>query len=222
MKDARGIKGTYYIASLIEEGEHERQDFKFAVPDARKIAHSLSAFANHSGGRLLIGVKDNGTIAGVRNDEDIYMVEMAAEIHCVPRQKVRITPFRVDGGLVVVRAEIDPSPVRPVEVREADGKLKAYYRVADENIVASPLMVKAWRRASDPARESMVRLDDAGRALLTLASRDGGADIEEVMLAAHLSRQGAEELAVSLYAMELVEFAYIGGRFKLTCPPVGS
>jgi len=221
MKDARGIKGTYYIASLIEEGEHERQDFKFAVPDARKIAHSLSAFANHSGGRLLIGVKDNGAIAGVRNDEDIYMVEMAAEMHCVPPQQVRITPFRVEGGLTVVRVEIDPSPARPVEVREADGKLKAYYRVADENIVASPLMVRAWRHAADPARETMVRLDDAGRALLGLASREGGADIEEVMLAARLSRQGAEDLAVSLYAMELVEFTYIGGRFKLTCPSVG-
>ena len=51
MKDLKGIKGSYYIASLIEQGEHEQQDFKFAIPDARKIARSLSAFANHSGGR---------------------------------------------------------------------------------------------------------------------------------------------------------------------------
>ncbi|WP_301747923.1 helix-turn-helix domain-containing protein [uncultured Duncaniella sp.] len=68
MKDIRGIKGKFYIASLIEEGEYEHQDFKFAVSDARKIARSLSAFANNDGGRLLIGVKDNGAIAGVRNE----------------------------------------------------------------------------------------------------------------------------------------------------------
>ena len=30
MKDLKGIKGKYYIAKLIEEGEHEHQDFKFA------------------------------------------------------------------------------------------------------------------------------------------------------------------------------------------------
>lgn len=51
MKDLKGIKGKFYIASLIEEGEHEHQDFKFAISDARKIARSLSAFANNEIGR---------------------------------------------------------------------------------------------------------------------------------------------------------------------------
>ena len=55
-----------YIYKLIEEGEHQQQDFKFEISDARKIAKSLSAFSNTDGGRLLIGVKDNGKIAGVR------------------------------------------------------------------------------------------------------------------------------------------------------------
>lgn len=44
MKDLAAIKGRHYIHSLIEEGEHERQDFKFAISDARKIARSISAF----------------------------------------------------------------------------------------------------------------------------------------------------------------------------------
>ena len=51
---------TDYIQQLIAEGEHVHQDFKFAISDARKIAKSLSAFANTEGGRLLVGVKDNG------------------------------------------------------------------------------------------------------------------------------------------------------------------
>ena len=63
---------------LIAQGEHQQQDFKYEISDARKIARTLSAFANTDGGRLLIGVKDNGKIAGVRSDEEIYMVEAAA------------------------------------------------------------------------------------------------------------------------------------------------
>ena len=50
---------TNHIQQLVSEGEHVHQDFKFAITDARKIAKSLSAFANTEGGRLLIGVKDN-------------------------------------------------------------------------------------------------------------------------------------------------------------------
>ena len=54
-----------WILKFIEEGEHQQQDFKLRIDDSRKIAKTLVAFANTDGGRLLIGVKDNGTIAGV-------------------------------------------------------------------------------------------------------------------------------------------------------------
>ena len=69
-----------YIHALIAEGEHQQQDFKFEISDARKIAKTLSAFSNTDGGRLLIGVKDNGKIAGVRSDEEQYMIEAAAPV----------------------------------------------------------------------------------------------------------------------------------------------
>ena len=94
MKDIKPIKGKYYLQRVIAEGEHERQDFKYAISDAMKIARSLSAFANHSGGSLLIGVKDNGAIAGVRNEEDIYVVEQAAELYCRPAQQLEFTARR--------------------------------------------------------------------------------------------------------------------------------
>ena len=64
---------TDYIHALIAEGEHQQQDFKFEISDARKIAKTLSAFANTEGGRLLIGVKDNGRIAGIRSEEEKYI-----------------------------------------------------------------------------------------------------------------------------------------------------
>ncbi len=81
------LKSKHYIQNLIEEGEHEHQDFKFQISDARKIARSISAFANNDGGHLLIGVKDNGKIAGVRSEEEMFMIEQAAEMYCRPHKK---------------------------------------------------------------------------------------------------------------------------------------
>ena len=56
------LTDAQYIHALIAEGEHQQQDFKFEISDARKIAKTLSAFSNTDGGRLLIGVKDNERI----------------------------------------------------------------------------------------------------------------------------------------------------------------
>ena len=215
MKDLKGIKGKFYIASLIEEGEHEHQDFKFAISDARKIARSLSAFANNDGGRLLIGVKDNGAIAGVRNEEDIYLVEQAAEMYCVPPQQLRVTAFKTEGGHTVVRVEIDRASTRPVLVKEAEGHLRAYYRVRDENIAAPQLLVKAWQRAAEQSSGSMLGIDSHGQQLLRMASDDNGVTLEDFMVEAHISRAMAEELAISLYSMGVIDFRYDGSRFTI-------
>ena len=69
----RILTDTQYIHQLVAEGEHDHQDFKFEISDARKIARSISAFANTGGGRLLVGVKDNGKIAGIRSEEEIHV-----------------------------------------------------------------------------------------------------------------------------------------------------
>lgn len=215
MKDLRPIKGKYYIQSLIAEGEHEHQDFKFAVSDAAKIAHSISAFANNDGGRLLVGVKDNGNIAGVRNEEDIYVIEQAAQMYCRPPQEVTVTAFRVEGGAVVLRAEIAKASRRPVYSRESDGKWRAYYRVNDENIVAHPVMVKAWNATVNSGDGVMFTLSAAESALLDYLDRAGTASVEEYMTGAHISRASAEDIVVRLYSMGVIDFRYSGTEFRI-------
>ena len=84
------LTDTDYIHSLIAEGEHQQQDFKFEISDARKIAKSLSAFANTDGGRLLIGVKDNGRIAGVRSEESPHKPVYAKDENGKPLAYLRI------------------------------------------------------------------------------------------------------------------------------------
>lgn len=135
---------TEYIKHLISEGEHVHQDFKYEISDSRKIARTLSAFANTEGGRLLIGVRDNGSIAGVRSEEEMYMVDAAAKVYCEPEVDVAMKTCRVDGHTVLV-ASVDRSWDRPVMVRDIDGRRLAYVRIADENILATPVHLGVWR-----------------------------------------------------------------------------
>lgn len=132
-----------YIQQLITEGEHVHQDFKFAISDARKIAKSLSAFSNTEGGRLLVGVKDNGRIAGIRSEEEIYMIEAAATMYCRPPVMTENRVFRVEGK-DVLEVYVKESPRKPILAVDEDGKAWAYVRIADENIMASPVHLHIW------------------------------------------------------------------------------
>ncbi len=214
MKDLKGIKGKYYIARLIEEGEHEHQDFKFAISDARKIARSISAFANRDGGRLLVGVKDNGVVAGVRNEEDIFVIEQAAEMYCRPPQEIRVTAFKAEEEKTVLRIEIDRARRRPVLVMEADGSAHAYYRVKDENISATPLMVRAWEAAFSETEGVLISLSESESRLAGMLA-EGPVTLEEFMLAAKVSRSTAEDIVVRLHTMNLLDFVYNGKTFLL-------
>ena len=217
MKDIRAQRGRYLVQRLIEEGEHEHQDFKFAISDARKIARSVSAFANNDGGSLLIGVKDNGAIAGVRNDEDIYVVEQAAQMYCVPAVDVHFDAFRTDPGVIVIRATVDASDVRPVRVREADGTMRAYYRVADENIAAHPLMVRAWQMQADPEQRPALTLDGEATAILDAIDRADGTPLQvnDIAIAARLSERTTADVIVRLAAVGVLTFRYDGHAFGI-------
>lgn len=214
MKDLPHIRGRHYIAGLIAEGEHERQDFKYMISDARKIARSISAFANADGGHLLIGVKDNGTVAGVRNEEDVFVVEQAAERYCDPPQQVEFTAFNVDNGTVVIRASVTRSSRRPVRAQDVDGRWTAYYRVADENIQAHPLMVRAWQ------------LQDAGGCMIVFGERESrllellddvasGMTSRDIALGLHMSKSVTDDLIVRLAAIGTIGFCFDGSQFLI-------
>lgn len=137
------------LQKMILEGEHQQQDFKYCISDSKKIARSLVAFANTDGGRLLIGVKDNGNIAGVRSDEEFYMIESAAKIYSKPEINFSSRQHTVDNK-VVLEVIIETSANKPHFAQDEDQKWWAYYRLADENKLASKVMIEVWRKQQSP------------------------------------------------------------------------
>lgn len=133
------------ILLRIEEGEHQQLDFKFEISSCSKIAKTISAFANTDGGSLLIGVKDNGNIAGVRSEEECYMIEAAASLYCKPAVPIEIKNWIIDGK-TVLEAIIPASSDAPHYAIDADKKEFAYIRVKDENFLANEILLHAWRK----------------------------------------------------------------------------
>ena len=161
-----------HLLRLIRQGEHEQQDFKYKVMDAEKLARSVSAFANTSGGRLLIGVRDDGHISGVRSEEEIFMMHAAAFKWCRPQADIKFETLYAEGKTVVI-ATVPPSVRKPVCALDDEGRPKAYIRIADENIVASPVHLSIWRMEASPKGQTMTFGDEERTILTTLADHPG-------------------------------------------------
>ena len=213
-----------YLQSLINEGEHQQQDFKYRVSDAQKLAKSVSAFANTDGGRLLIGVRDDGHMSGVRDEEEIYMMHQAAYRYCRPEASIKFDTFHVspsdthDGsrGLrTIVVATVSPSEKRPICAVSDDGKQRAYIRIADENIVASPVHLAIWRESQNP-QGSMMTYTDAVRKLID-ALHDQRLTLNQLVrrstLPRHLPRQKVITLLARLIRFHVAQWEYADQQF---------
>ena len=133
-----------HIQNLISEGEHQQLDFKFEISDSKRIARSLVAFANTDGGRLLVGVKDNGAIAGVRSDEEVHMIQAAAEMYCSPPVKYLTEEWEINGK-TVLEVIIPKDEHEKHKAPDSQGKYKVFVRVKDENLIADPILLKVWK-----------------------------------------------------------------------------
>ena len=198
------------LSLLIAEGEHQQQDFKYEISSVSKIAHSISAFANTEGGRLLVGLRDNGTIAGVQSDEEIYMIDAAAHTHCRPEVDCTWEIVRAEGGHNVLIATIPKVADRPVKAREEDGTWKAYVRVDDQNIVASGVHYRLWLEASNA-----LTFTERHAAALQIISAAGsqGLSLSQFSRRSGMSQRATMHMFVDLLRFVVVRFNYHHRRF---------
>jgi len=132
------------LKAYIREGEHQRQDFKFRVDDSKKIARTLAAFANTDGGRLLIGVKDNGKVVGVYPEEEFHVIQGAADMFCDPAVTFT-TEVLQDEHKLVLQVTVPKAEKRPVRAKDEHDKWKTYVRRDDHTLLANKILVRVWK-----------------------------------------------------------------------------
>lgn len=149
-----------YIEKLVEQGEHQTQDFKFEVSDSKKIARTLSAFSNTDEGRLLIGVKDNGAIAGIRSEEEFHMLQAAAQMYCKPEVPLAFKEWNVLGKQIL-EVTIKKTEENLVSAPDKNGVFKVFIRLQDQNILANGMFIQAWkqRKEARPVKISYTEIE---------------------------------------------------------------
>ena len=200
-----------YIKNLIHSGEHQQLDFKFEISDSRKIAKTLVAFSNTDGGKLLIGVKDNGKIAGVRTDEEFYMVQAAADMYCKPIVTFESKRWVVEGK-TVLEVTIPKGKNLPYFAETEPKKWLAYIRVKDENILATTVHLRVWRNKTHD-KGILIEYGGKVKKLLEYLEMNPAISISKFCRTAFLPRSTAEKIIADLIYFGLIEMVYEENHF---------
>jgi predicted HTH transcriptional regulator len=129
------------LRHLIQTGEGTYLEFKKTIPSPEKIAREIAAFANTGGGTILVGVRDDLQITGVKSFfEEEFLLQQAARQLCVPAVDLKIELVHtLEADVMVVRVE--ESETKPIYIK---GKKKrtVFVREYDESVLASDEQVQ--------------------------------------------------------------------------------
>ncbi len=135
------------LKNLIATGEGTFLEFKHKVSSPEKIAREMCAFANSKGGKILIGVDDNGDMIGVESflEEEFWLNKAAKEV-CTPELLLSMEILHL-GQKDIMIVDIPEAEEKPVFVKTKN-KRTVFIRQNDESVTASEDKVEILRNES--------------------------------------------------------------------------
>lgn len=128
------------LINAIKNGESKTVEFKEKLPASDAVAKTVIAFSNTGGGRLIIGVTDQGEIMGLANNIDILELQdkVASIIYdrCYPNVIPDIYTTTIDNKVLLV-IEVYRGNLLPYYLKKIGKNEGVYIRVGATNRKAS-------------------------------------------------------------------------------------
>ena len=129
--------------------ESNTLEWKEKTPEVNKILRTVVGFANQFGGRIFIGIKNDGKIVGLSNDEiqfDLEMLSQAIYDGCMPALVTHIYPFSIEDKNVLV-IDVSEGMNKPYFVKSLGVQKGTFVRVGRSTLVATPEIINdiKWR-----------------------------------------------------------------------------
>lgn len=124
------------LLEIIANGESSGVEFKRDDIRPEQLAKEIVAMANLYGGRVLLGVEDDGTISGIkRTDLELWVMNVIqTKIH--PIMVPYYEEVAVDGGLKVAVITFPQGPSKPYALRH-QGREDIYIRLGSTSRLAT-------------------------------------------------------------------------------------
>jgi predicted HTH transcriptional regulator len=197
------------IKSLVRKGEGDEIEFKRKVAHPEKIVKEIVAFANTSGGYLLIGVDDNGTIPGLKfAEEEEYILNNAIKKYCIPSIQFTSEIINISEKRAVIKYLINESSEKPhYVIEDFDSRRgKVYVRVNDRSIQASR-EVRAILKRSQRSKGIKFNFGDKEKLLMEFLAKNGSITLHHFQQIAGISKNTASNTLVILVLANVLEIS---------------
>lgn len=196
------------IRRYVSFGEGQHIEFKQRAPRPERIAKEVIALANARGGKLFVGVDDDGTIRGVRDaEEETFAFREALTAHCDPPVPHTMERVAVTNKREVLVIDVPESPDKPhylVGVVNGNGRTRTpYVRVADQSIEASREAVRLMKHERAPG-DVRFEFGDKERVLMRYLDRHEQITVEGFARLVDIPKRRASQTLVLLAKANLL------------------
>ena len=188
------------LRELIAQGEGETLEFKKRTTHPSRISRTLASLANARGGRVLVGVEDNGRLVGVRDaEEERFLLLQAAEHYVEPPLALRIEEVEDEEGRPVLVVTVPESPQKPHRALVGDDDWRGYVRVGDQSVQTSQLTEKGLRNEPAPGSQfEQIPLSQHEQAALDFVRQQPRLTLNQYMKLINVSKRRAHRMLIKL------------------------
>lgn len=185
------------LSQLVTLGEGQHLEFKKRVPAPERITKEVIAFANSGGGRLLLGIDDDGTVGGVKDAaEEEYALQEALDRHSDPPVPFTTERLPVTKKRNVIVVHVPISARKPhFLIDHQNGARKAYVRVEDRSVEASPEAVRLMKARQHPV-DVLFEFGEKEQTLMRYLDSYGRISVAQFASLATISPQAASQTLV--------------------------
>ena len=141
------------------------------------------------------------------------MIESAANVYCSPEVRFSMTQHRVEGR-VVLEVSIPEAENKPVCAKNEENKLLAYVRIADENILASPIHLEVWKQKKG-VKGKLIEYTEIEKKLLDKLS-DGDFSMNRFCKETGLLRRDVQALIANFVRFGVVRLQFLNRKWTVT------
>jgi len=196
------------LKELISEGESATLEFKRKATSPQKLAREIAALVNSSGGYLLIGVDDDGTIVGIRCEKsEIDILTQTCNFHIHPPAEPIVEIIDYKGNDVIV-AKFNESSSKPhiVEIEDKNtGKIlkRAYIRLGEKSVVANREMFNLMK-TNTIGNPLKISIGDREKRLFNYLENYEKITVKEFAKLVNISSRRAERILITLVRASLI------------------